>query len=83
MFLALIGWITGLTPQESLRNEHVKIITYQFDAKFKLVFCAKYDSGLDLGFWEILKSLKWTNITNFSWSGWKDPLKFVFLCEFK
>jgi hypothetical protein len=19
----------------------------------------------------------------FSWSGWKDPLKFVFLCEFK
>jgi hypothetical protein len=34
-------------------------------AKFKLVFCAKYDSGLDLGFWEILKPLKWTNITNF------------------
>jgi hypothetical protein len=45
-------------------NEHVKIIGYQFDAKFKLVFCAKYDSGLDLGFWEILKPLKWTNITN-------------------
>jgi hypothetical protein len=46
-------------------NEHVKIIGYQFDAKSKLVFCAKYDSGLDLGFWEILKPLKWTNITNF------------------
>jgi hypothetical protein len=26
---------------------------------------AKYDRGLDLGFWEILKSLKWTNITSF------------------
>jgi hypothetical protein len=24
-------------------------------AKFNLVFCAKYDRGLDLGFWEILK----------------------------
>jgi hypothetical protein len=43
----------------------VKIIGYQFGAKFKLVFCAKYDRGLDLGFWEILKSLKWTNITSF------------------
>jgi hypothetical protein len=39
-----------------------KIIGYQFGAKFKLVFCAKYDKGLDLGFWEILKPLKWTNI---------------------
>jgi hypothetical protein len=30
------------------------------------VFCAKYDSGLDfLDFWEILKPLKWTNITSF------------------
>jgi hypothetical protein len=29
------------------------------------VFCAKYDRGLDLGFWEILKPLKWTNITSF------------------
>jgi hypothetical protein len=36
----------------------VKIIGYQFGAKFKLVFCAKYDRGLDLGFWEILKPLK-------------------------
>jgi hypothetical protein len=42
-----------------------KIIEYQFGAKFKLVFCAKYDRGLDLVFWEILKPLKWTNITNF------------------
>jgi hypothetical protein len=25
-----------------------------------------YDRGLDLGFWEILKPLKWTNITSFS-----------------
>ena len=32
---------------------------------FKLVFCAKYDRGLNLVFWEILKPLKWTNITNF------------------
>jgi hypothetical protein len=32
---------------------------------FKLVFCAKYDRGLDLGFCEILKPLKWTNITSF------------------
>jgi hypothetical protein len=24
----------------------------------KLVFCAKYDRGLNLGFWEILKPLK-------------------------
>ena len=28
-------------------------------------FCAKYDRGLELGFWEILKPLKWTNITSF------------------
>jgi hypothetical protein len=41
------------------------MIGYQFGAKFKLVFCAKYDRGLDLGFWEILKPLKWTNITSF------------------
>jgi hypothetical protein len=27
-----------------------------------LNFCAKYDRGLDLGFWELLKPLKWTNI---------------------
>jgi hypothetical protein len=33
--------------------------------QFKLVCCAKYDRGLDLGFWEILKPLKWTNITSF------------------
>jgi hypothetical protein len=36
-------------------NGHLKIIGYQFGAKFNLVFCAKYDRGLDLGFWEILK----------------------------
>jgi hypothetical protein len=41
------------------------MIGYQFGAKFKLVFGAKYDRGLDLGFWEILKPLKWTNITSF------------------
>jgi hypothetical protein len=41
------------------------IIGYRFGTKFKLVFCAKYDRGLDLGFWEILKPLKWTNITSF------------------
>ena len=34
-------------------------------SKFKLVFCAKYDRGLDLGFWEMLKPWKWTNITSF------------------
>jgi hypothetical protein len=50
---------------ESLRNGHVKIIGYQFGAKIKLVFCAKYDRGLDLGFWELLKPLKRTNITSF------------------
>jgi hypothetical protein len=54
-----------LKEQESIRNGHVKIIGYQFGAKFKLVFCAKYDRGLDLGFWEMLKPLKWTNITSF------------------
>ena len=42
-----------------------KFSRYQFGAKFKLVFCEKYDRGLDLGFWEILKPLKWTNITSF------------------
>jgi hypothetical protein len=52
--------------QESLQTGHVKIIGYQFGTKFKLVFCAKYDRGLDLGFWEILKPLKWTNITSVS-----------------
>jgi hypothetical protein len=51
---------TRITPERTL-----KIIGYQFGAKFKLVFCAKYDRGLDLGFWEILKPLKWTNITSF------------------
>jgi len=30
-----------------------------------LSLCAKYDRGLDLGFWEILKPLKLTNITSF------------------
>jgi hypothetical protein len=28
-----------------LWNGHVKRIGYQFGAKFKLVFCAKYDRG--------------------------------------
>jgi hypothetical protein len=32
---------------------------------FKRVCCAKYDRGLDFRFWEILKPLKWTNITSF------------------
>jgi hypothetical protein len=61
---------------------HVKIIRYQFGAKLKLVFCAKYNRGLDLGFWEILKPLKWTNITSFfliKTNGWKDLLKFLYL----
>jgi hypothetical protein len=40
-----------------LQTGHVKIIGYQFGAKFKLVFCAKYDRGLDLGFWEILAAI--------------------------
>jgi hypothetical protein len=31
----------------------------------KIVFFAKYDRELDLGFWEKLKPLKWTNITSF------------------
>jgi hypothetical protein len=58
--------IFSLVKQQLLRNGHVKMIGYQFGANFKLVFCAKYDIGLDLGFWEILKPLKWTNITSFS-----------------
>ena len=60
--------IFEILEQESLWNGHVKIIGYQFVTKFKLVFCAKYDRairGLDLGFCEILKPLKWTNITSF------------------
>jgi hypothetical protein len=59
------GQIGDQKEQESLPNAHVKIIGYQFGAKFKLVFCAKYDRGLDLGFWEMMKPLKWTNITSF------------------
>jgi hypothetical protein len=54
---------------------------HQFGAKFKLVFCAKYDRGLDLGFWEILKPLKWAHITSFfliKTNCWKYPLKFYF-----
>jgi hypothetical protein len=54
-----------IEEQESVRTRHVKIIGYQFGTKLKLVFCAKYNRGLDLGFWEILKPLKWTNITSF------------------
>ena len=50
-----------ITPDRT----HIKIISYQFGAKFKRVCCAKYDRGLDLGFGEILKPLKWTNITSF------------------
>jgi hypothetical protein len=46
--------IFEILEQELLWNGHVKIIGYQFGAKFKLVFCAKYDRELDLGFWEIL-----------------------------
>jgi hypothetical protein len=46
----------GLTL--TLYKKNVHIIGYRFGAKFKLVFCAKYDRGLDLGFWEILKPLK-------------------------
>ena len=78
--------IFEIWEQESHRTGHVEIIGYQFGAKFKLVFCAKYDRGLDLGFWEILKPLKWTNITSFfliKTNGWKDLLKLLFLCEFK
>ena len=74
--------IFEIQEQESLRNGHVKIIGYQFGAKFKLVFCAKYDRGLDLGFWEILKPLKWTNITSFfliKTNGWKDPPILLYL----
>jgi hypothetical protein len=62
------------------------MIGYQFGNKFKLVFCAKYDRGLDLGFWEILKPLKWINITSFfpiKTNGCKDPLRSLFLCEFR
>ena len=54
-----------LKYKKKTHSGHVNIIGYQFGAKFKLVFCAKYDRGLDLVFWEILKPLKWTNITNF------------------
>jgi hypothetical protein len=57
-----------LSVVESLRNGHVQIIGYQFGTKFKLVFCTKYNRGLDLSFWEILKLLKWTNITSFIYS---------------
>jgi hypothetical protein len=39
-----------------MRNELVDFFNH---------LCAKYDRGLDLGFWEILKRLKWTNITSF------------------
>jgi hypothetical protein len=49
--------------QESLRIGHATIIGYQFDAKIKRVFCAKYDRGIDLGFWEILKPLKIWRLT--------------------
>jgi hypothetical protein len=54
----LFNQIRKKLVQEPLRNGHVKILGYQFGAKFKLVFCAKYDRGLDLGFWKILKPLK-------------------------
>ena len=44
-----------MTPERTRKNYRISI----------LIFCAKYDRGLDLGFWEILKPLKWTNITSF------------------
>ena len=69
--------IFEIYEQESLRNGQVKIIGYQFGAKFKLVFCAKYDRGLDLDFWEILKPLKWTNITSFFLIWLKRSTKFL------
>jgi hypothetical protein len=53
-----VFYTSGNRYEESLWTGHVKIIGYQFGAKFKLVFCAKYHRGLDLGFWEILKPLK-------------------------
>jgi hypothetical protein len=50
---------------------------------FYTVFFAKYDRGLDLSFWENWNLWNGQILQAFSWSGWKDPLKFVFLCEFK
>jgi hypothetical protein len=58
----------AFTRFHSVKNANTQLIWSsgcQFGAKFKLLFCAKYDRGLDLGFWEILKPLKWTNITSF------------------
>jgi hypothetical protein len=37
------------------------IIGYQIGAKFKLVFCAKYDRGLDLGHFSFNQNKLWTN----------------------
>jgi hypothetical protein len=51
--------------RKRIQTGHIQIIGYQFGAKFKRVCCAKYDRGLDFRFWEILKPLKWTNITSF------------------
>jgi hypothetical protein len=51
---------TRITPKRTRKNDRISIWR-----NFKLVFCAKYDRGLDLGFWEIWKPLKWTNITSF------------------
>jgi hypothetical protein len=36
--------------------KYKKKTIYQSGVKFKLVFCAKYDRGLDLVFWEILQT---------------------------
>ena len=64
----LAGLLMCPQEQETLtpdRTGNVTIVGYQFGTKFKLVFFAKYDRELDLGFWEILKPLKWTNIASF------------------
>jgi hypothetical protein len=58
----------------------------QYQAFSAVAACAKYDRGLDLGFWEILKPLKWTNITSFfliKTNGCKDITTNLFPCEFK
>jgi hypothetical protein len=52
--------IFEITSDWTRKNYRISI-----GAKFKLAFCAKSDRGLDIGFWEILKSLKCTNITSF------------------
>jgi hypothetical protein len=65
MLLLYPGELYRLLGASSYMYLLLCFIGYQFGAKFRLVFCAKYDSGLDLGFWKILKPLKWTNIASF------------------